>query len=314
MSARGRGLAAVSRAAATSSPVFIVGEVRSGTSILYRILQRHPSFAPRALNLAESYAVIELARLDRFDGGLPTRLREFLLFDEDEERSFAATVRPLHPWRHISTGLAARTSAGSMLAWRARLDPVVLRAYFHHAQRARACRRLVEKTPVHLPFTRHLQLGFPSARLLYVLRHPVDVLSSYWKREAFEPASASWTNITVGRFCTQYHRRVTRALAEAARDPDRFLIVRYERLATEPEETVREVCAFVGETFDAEMLGDDLGAGTSTADPHLYGSVVARTKDWRDFVGERDAVAVEDRLADLLAMVGYRRYTPVTQP
>jgi ABC-type polar amino acid transport system ATPase subunit len=35
-------------------PVFIVGEARSGTSVLYRTLQKHSSFRPKEINLVES--------------------------------------------------------------------------------------------------------------------------------------------------------------------------------------------------------------------------------------------------------------------
>jgi Sulfotransferase family len=48
------GLLEISRAAKRSSPVFIIGEARSGSSMLYRILLQHPTFAPRAETLQES--------------------------------------------------------------------------------------------------------------------------------------------------------------------------------------------------------------------------------------------------------------------
>ena len=55
-----------SREAAVLEPVFIVGEARSGTSILYRTLQQHPSFRPRTEDLTESNAMALTPRAGLF--------------------------------------------------------------------------------------------------------------------------------------------------------------------------------------------------------------------------------------------------------
>jgi sulfotransferase family protein len=48
------GLLQISREANRTSPVFIIGEARSGSSMLYRTLLHHPSFAPRQETLQET--------------------------------------------------------------------------------------------------------------------------------------------------------------------------------------------------------------------------------------------------------------------
>lgn len=48
--------------------------------------------------------------------------------------------------------------------------------------------------------------------------------------------------------------QIEAADALAAERPSGTMRVRYERLATRPEQTVREVCAFLGLAFDPEML------------------------------------------------------------
>jgi hypothetical protein len=40
----------------------------------------------------------------------------------------------------------------------------------------------------------------------------------------------------------------------SARFPDRYLVVRYETLAGQPERTMREICAFIDEPYAPEML------------------------------------------------------------
>lgn len=74
--------------------------------------------------------------------------------------------------------------------------------------------------------------------------------------------------------------RETRAFLEER--PDDWMLLRYERLATEPEASVREVCAFLGLPFEPDMLRyherehHPLGGNTGTQ------SVVARATEVED--------------------------------
>ena len=76
-----RSLLRISADMQRSSPVFIVGEARSGTSILYRTLQKHSSFRPRQTNLAETNIFAHLRRTFMFGQSYPETLRQFMLDD-----------------------------------------------------------------------------------------------------------------------------------------------------------------------------------------------------------------------------------------
>src|SRR5918993_578669 len=190
----------VSRAMKAASPVFIVGEARSGTSLLYRTLQKHPSFRPHRQNLVETDAFSHLRRTFMFSRTYPDPLRRFMLEDEAAWRAFLRTIRPIRAvsavWAPVNYVLRDRVA----WLWHANLHQLVLRAYFFYAWQARGCGRLLEKTPtnsLHLP---RLVATFPRARFLYIHRHPVDVFTSYRRRAALDP-QASWANIRLDEFC-----------------------------------------------------------------------------------------------------------------
>jgi hypothetical protein len=83
-----RRLLAISATMKGSSPVFIVGEARSGTSILYRTLQRHSSFRPLRTNLVETEIFSHLRRTFLFGTTYPESLIRFMLDDEAVYRDF----------------------------------------------------------------------------------------------------------------------------------------------------------------------------------------------------------------------------------
>jgi hypothetical protein len=45
------------------------------------------------------------------------------------------------------------------------------------------------------------------------------------------------------------------------------------------------------------------------ADPHLFGKIVKKTKNWEEFVSLDKAKLLEDNLEDLILTYGYKRYT-----
>src|SRR5829696_4963547 len=187
------GLSQISRAAKRTSPVFIIGEARSGSSMLYRVLLRHPSFAPRAETLQETSFVRQAPLAYRFDAGHPSNMRRYMLEDDDAWRAFLDSLAPVRP---LLAAAAVTQPLLGRFGWAWYLAPSrrVARSYLHHAQLARACRRILEKTPRHVEHMGRLFACFPRARLLYIHRHPVDVYSSYVRRGQTDPRAA-WARI-----------------------------------------------------------------------------------------------------------------------
>ncbi|MDP9022182.1 MAG: sulfotransferase [Actinomycetota bacterium] len=302
------GLLAASRAMRAASPVFIVGEARSGTSILYRTLQKHPSFRPRTPNLVETDVFSHLRRTFLFTPTYPPNLVHFMLDDRD---AFGAFLRAIRPLRVLSAILAP---VNYVLRDRARwlgyvnLNHLVLRTYFFHAWRARGCLRLVEKTPTNTRHLPELARTFPDARFLYIHRHPVDVFTSYRRRAAVDP-HGWWADLNLDEFCRIYADRSARALAWRDAGHNNLLLVPYERLTADPAQTFREVCGFLDEPFDPEAV-EERAADPDRwpVDPHLWGRIVQRTKRWQDYLTDEEAAELQTRLSATMSALGYAAY------
>lgn len=303
-----RALQKHARRARRTSPVFIVGEPRSGTSIVYRSLLLHPRFATHRLDLTESFAPQALLagpELDEIDAG---RLEAFLFSDRESFTTFADAIASLAGWRRFAFRWVPprrRTAAFHRIA----LNTLALRAYIDIAAQVRGCRRLVEKTPSSLIHVDGLLTAFPRAKILVVLRHPIDAFASYRRRSETDP-DARWTHITMDDFCRRYAKAARLATRYATEQPESFRIVHYERFTRSPAQTYAEICDFVGERFVDEAVAQPPGEyGDWAPDPHLFGSIVDRSGDWRSLLGPDEASELEDRLSGPMTSLGYDRYT-----
>jgi hypothetical protein len=300
----------VSGAMREANPVFIVGEARSGTSLLYRALQKHPSFRPRTQNLVETDPFSHVRRTFMFSRTYPEPWIRFMLNDETAWNDFLATIRPLKAlslaWLPVNFVFRDR------LGWLyfANLHHVVLRAYFFHATRARGCGRLVEKTPTNTRHLRRLAMTFPRAAFLYIHRHPVDVFTSYRRRAAVD-AQARWANMTLDEFCRRYETATRQAIEWRDADHTNLHFVRYETLTTDPERAFRAVCAFLNEPFSREAIEEHTpNPDRWPVDPHLWSGIVARTKRWQDYLSPDEAKELQRQLAHIMSELKYDAYLP----
>ena len=96
----------------------------------------------------------------------------------------------------------------------------------------------------------HLFAAYPGVKVIHMIRDP---------RDRYEASLARWPNGKgrVGGATARWLYSVELARRNQQRYSDRYKIVRYETLVSQPEETLREVCAFLDETFVPSMLTMD---------------------------------------------------------
>jgi Sulfotransferase family len=298
----------VSAAMKRSSPVFIVGEARSGTSILYRTLQKHSSFRPKQTNLAETNIFVHLRRTFMFNQEYPETLRQFMLGDMRRYQEFLRSIAVLRVVSALWVGPNYLLRDRVTWLWYANLNHLLLRSYFFHAAAARGCSRLVEKTPTNTSNIAKLAKTFPRARFLYVHRHPVDVFGSYRRRAKADP-NATWANIAPADFCQTWRASTERVLGWLNRGNGNLRLVRYEMFTEEPDAEFERICAFLDEPFEPEAVEERHPDLTRwRGDPLLWGPVVRQTRTWADHVTAAEAEYLQQRLRPVMDALGYEPY------
>jgi hypothetical protein len=205
-------------------PFFIVGNDRSGTTMLRMILDSGPDAAipPESMFLTD-------VTIPDGDADWPALLHE--VWYHPKVRLWELPGPP----PAVPPGLAPADAAR-----------FVLGAPFAAYARKHGKPRWGDKTPHYVHHVERLSRIWPDARFVVLVRDGRDVALSL-RGMPFGPNNA-WA-------AAQWWARGIRAGAAAQLAyPDRVMTVRYEDLAGDPSTQVPAVCAFLGLGYDAAML------------------------------------------------------------
>jgi hypothetical protein len=86
----------------------------------------------------------------------------------------------------------------------------------------------------------------PSVRLIYLVRNPFDLAASVKRRDR-------WHEHLVG-IALSWNRGTALAMHYEKRYPARVHLMRYEKLVATPQEKIKRLCRFLGETYDPSLL------------------------------------------------------------
>jgi hypothetical protein len=190
-------------------PVFIVGMPRTGTTVLERILGNHSRFASGGeLN---AFATSVAMALDRPYGAPPS----------------AAQVR-------AAAGVDPAEVGAAYLARTARL--------------AGGRSHLVDKNPLNLANAGLIARALPQARILCLLRDPMDACFSNFK-ELF-PGGGYGYSYDLGDLAAHWRRFRALVAHWQAVLPGRFMAVEYEALVADPAEVAARALEFCGVDFE----------------------------------------------------------------
>jgi hypothetical protein len=263
------------------SPIFIVGSPRSGTTLLRNMLNRHPAIA---ICLETQFSRLIYARRRAFGDLSDLRKRERLV------KEYLSTERV----KRMQMDLPA-------LEERLLREGVSCEAFFTSFLRfyaeANGKRRCGEKTPGHALFLGTLCQWYPDAFIIHILRDPRDVVASLVRMPSKPKnvlANADvWVRLNLG--------------AWRARQYPRYLPVRYEELAMQPEEEIRRICAFIGEEYSSSMLV----ASPDWQSPNAWHRraqepvTTARLGKWREYLTAEQVALIEWKVGPHMQRFGY---------
>ena len=293
-------------------PVFIVGVPRSGTTLLYRTLLRHPSFRPTKANLSESDAVDALYSLVD-PSAVPAASLVNYLASSDVPDELRRAISRARVRRMAVRRLTGDLWTATPWVWRLGGEHRILRTYLALAATLRGASRILEKTPGHLWRVRHLKFAFPESQFLCIHRHPVDVLNSYWRRFRLEGESAKWANVDVDEFARVWNAGVLEADALTTAYPAAFHVLRYEDLVADPESSIRSVLDRLDEAYDPTCVETfERQAGRVFVGDEAV--TAARATTWRETVSEDQAARLEGLTMRPMQRLAYQRYTPPGAP
>jgi hypothetical protein len=260
------------------APVFIAGNPRSGTTFLHRLIAKDTErfctmkmweilFAP---SITQRKIVAALVAFDRWIGG-PIRKRLDRTEEGWQEQNVMHEVslrEPeeddyllLHIWSALTTGLSAGilqeavpyTYFDTALARedRDRIMAFYKRCLRRHVYADRAgegrteTRQYLAKNPALSPKVGSVLEHFPDAKIIYLVRSPLEMLPSYVNMMMF-----SWRVLGIpveGHALRDYlvdmaRHWYTYPLERLQRAPaESQIVIKYDDLVSDPENTLREI-------------------------------------------------------------------------
>lgn len=209
-------------------PVYVAGQERSGTSLMYALLASHPNIAmTRRTNLWTHF-------YDQYgDLSQPDNLDACLRMMQRYKR-----IRPLKldPARVRREFLQGEQTYGRLFA--------IIEG--HYAERLGKS-RWGDKSLHTERYADAIFAAYPRATILHMMRDP---------RDRYASALTRWevNRSGVGGGAAVWLSSVKLAKQNQKKYPDHYKIVRYETLASEPEATLQEICSFIGEPYEPVML------------------------------------------------------------
>jgi hypothetical protein len=169
----------------------------------------------------------------------------------------------------------------------------------------------MEKTSSSEIYAHTIFKWFPNARFLHLLRDPRDnyaSLKSGWENRYSKRVD------NVGFLLQSMINRgkLSMELAESNRrryGDERYMVVRYEDLTTDPDSTLKSVCAFLGIEFDKMLMNPTvcgkLWKGNNFTGDRYVGPSPASIGRWRERITEEDAQVIEYHFRDIMLRNDY---------
>ncbi|MCU7918326.1 MAG: sulfotransferase [Candidatus Thiodiazotropha sp. (ex Epidulcina cf. delphinae)] len=291
-------------------PIFIVGNSRSGTTLMAKILKCNP----------DVHVFKELHYFEQlWDGGDDSELAADTARELYAKLKLAAHegIFTTTSWQHYLREEVDLTSTSSIEGKLTAYD--VYRAVLASETRLHDKRRPCEQTPRNVYYLAELLCEFVNARVLIMVRDPRAILLSQkkkWRLKTIERSNRPYPKIERVRCWANYHPLVTSLLWRAAiragqrfESDTRVMVVRFEDLVTQPQQTVSGICAFLGLDYDDVML--DVAPSlspTAEALPHRQnrgGIDPSIAEQWKTGLGASDIYWCERINGERMQQLGY---------
>ena len=213
------------------APFFIVGSSRSGSTLLRLMLASHSRIAIPS----ETWYLTTLVERFPFDR----------LLRENEINQAISVMTSHYTWPDMGIDAAEMRCRVDRLS-EVRLRDLVEIVYRWHME-VGGKSRWGDKTPAYIEIVPPLAAMFGNAKFIHLIRDGRDVAKSFQRQ--------GWHGPWMHGYTREWLRAVELDM-KLSKTPlnGRILRVLYEDLVLDPEATLRRVCAFIDERFEAQML------------------------------------------------------------
>lgn len=260
--------------------IFVVGNSRSGTTMMSRILARH----------SQIFSFHEL----HFFGELWTPNEQHQAIAIEESELLMARLLCVQRDGYLTQGdpkayLSEAQEVIKSISASELTPAIVFKSFLLYEAQKNNKIIPCDHTPGNVFFINEILDLYPEARIINMIRDPRDVLLSQkgkWKRRFLGA-----TNIPLKeaiRAKANYHPLTISKLWNSAvdagtksSDREGVYSLKFETLLQEPEAKVREICTFLGLSFEPKLLEvPQVGSSTASDEPSKTGIDSSKAGNW----------------------------------
>ena len=213
-----------------SSPGFIVGVGRSGTTLLASILNRHPEVC-----------VTPETHFFRLVYEYPGGLKKFKRNWPDSLREIMHKMHPTKAWQPDPESIISKFDSFPGIDILFKCIGEQIADIFNKPL-------WIEKTPNHINYLKEIRYFFPNAPIIHIVRDGRDVALSLlkvkWASQSYIENLLHWKRgILISKEFFYYDKL--------------SLVIRYEDLVQDTELTIKKICAWLGIKFSPKLLIPD---------------------------------------------------------
>lgn len=271
------------------APFFIVGSGRSGSTLLRMILASHSRIAIPP----ETWFIIPLAKQ------IPINL---ILTKHDIDKA-VGIITSHYRWPDMGIDRKELSSWVKDLH-QPRLKDIIDLVYNHHLLKEKKL-RWGDKTPPYIKIVPELAVMYPEAKFIYIVRDGRDVTKSFQDKKWF--GKWLYKNTSEWKESVLYYNSYKKSNLAG-----NFFEVKYEDLILNLDVTTRNICNFIGENFEPEMLfwEQHLSGKIPKREIHIHEKLFRRPKQsdvrrWENGMSFIEVLVTESFIGQELISAGY---------
>ncbi|MBM9514821.1 sulfotransferase family protein [Desulfogranum marinum] len=288
------------------SPIFIVGNSRSGTTLLARVLSKHTQV--HILNETHFLTSYEEQRKSFVQLEQQEKIDLINLFLTVEYKGINYQNKH-HEYSKEAKDLFARCAE-------CKTFPSLIAFLFKYAGEKKGKTICGDQTPAHIFYTEDILKFFPNAKFINIVRDPRAVLLSQknkWKaaKKMHQPlrevvrAFFNYHPITTSLLWKRGIEAGTRAQSDLS--PNVFHTIQFEQLLEDSEAVLQKLCSFIEVEFESGMLDVNVSMSSNETDEGKKGIRREVMNHWRKRLSETEIFISERINGELAEKEGYQR-------
>lgn len=276
----------------TKGPIFVVGAARSGTTLLQYMLRSHPNIS---IPTAESHFFIPFHRRKQEFGDLTKKenIRSLLQQIYNAKKPFFDN--DCHDFKFNADEMSEKF----FLEKRSTV-PEIISGIFEENARGEQKTRWADKTPYYILNLQTILEMFPDAQIVHLIRDGRDCCLSMLERKHDLKIYNTYHAAYI------WNRYVTAGKAFGASFPDQYHEIKYENILNSPENTIKNLCKFLGEEFNQSIIHFKKSKGPGIKTPLLKSPLRKSNQNkWRDRMSKQQIRIFEAVAGKTLSQTGY---------